>query len=669
MAQTLPTPGPADLGSATRSLTPVTEAVWTPTPEVAAASNVGRFMAEHGFSDFEALRTRSVEDPAWFWDAFVRFAGIEFTTRYTQVVDTSRGIEWATWFTGGRVNLAHDCVDKWSERDDWKDRPAVVWEGEEGVTRTLSYAELRVLTDRIARGLAARGVGEGDAVGIFLPMIPETVATLMAVAKLGAIFLPIFSGYGADAVAVRLQDGNAKALVTADATLRRGKLLPMKETADAAVADVPSIETVVVVRRVGRDDVPMTAGRDLTLDELTALGNGEPLAATPLDSETPLFVAYTSGTTGRPKGAVHVHGGFLVKIAEEAGFQTDCTPDDVLFWLTDLGWIMGPWQIVGTLAWGATMFCFDGAPDFPGPDRLWSMVERHRITILGVSPTLVRALMAKGDEPVAEHDLSSLRVLGSTGEPWNEGPYRWFAERVGGGRCPIVNISGGTEVGACFLAPHLVEPIEACSLGGPSLGCAVDVVDDDCNPVRGVVGELVCRNAWPGMTRGLWHDPDRYLETYWSRWPGVWWHGDWASIDERGQWFLHGRSDDTIKVAGKRLGPAEVETVLVEHPAVVEAAAVGLPDEVKGESLACYVVLGAGFEPGEALRGELRAHVADRLGKSFTPGTVRFTTGLPKTRSNKVMRRTIRAVALGQDAGDLSGLEDPGALDAIMGAT
>ncbi len=646
----------------------MTEAVWTPTPEVAAASNVGRFMTEHGFSDFEALRARSVEDPAWFWDAFVRFAGIEFTTPYTQVVDTSRGIEWATWFTDGKVNLAHDCVDKWSEREDWRDRAAVVWEGEEGATRALTYADLRVLTDRIARGLAARGVGEGDAVGIFLPMVPETVATLLAVAKLGAIFLPIFSGYGADAVAVRLEDGNAKALVTADATLRRGKLLPMKETADAAVAGVASVETVVVVPRVGRGDVPMTPGRDLTLDELTALGNGEPLAATPLDSETPLFVAYTSGTTGRPKGAVHVHGGFLVKIAEEAGFQTDCTPDDVLFWLTDLGWIMGPWQIVGTLSWGSTMFCFDGAPDFPGPDRLWDMVERHRITILGVSPTLIRALMAKGDEPVAAHDLSSLRVLGSTGEPWNEGPYHWFFERVGDARCPIVNISGGTEVGACFLAPHLVEPIEPCSLGGPSLGCAVDVVDDDCNPVRGVVGELVCRNAWPGMTRGLWHDPDRYLETYWSRWPGVWWHGDWASIDERGQWFLHGRSDDTIKVAGKRLGPAEVETVLVEHPAVVEAAAVGLPDEVKGESLACYVVLGAGIEPTEELRAELRSHVADRLGKSFRPGTGRFTTGLPKTRSNKVMRRTIRAVALGRDAGDLSGLEDPRVLDAIMDA-
>lgn len=646
----------------------MSEIVWEPTAASAAASNVGRFMAEHGFSDFEALRARSIVDPEWFWDAFVRFAGIEWETPYTKVLDDSSGIEWATWFTGGRINVAHDCVDKWADRDDWRDRPAVVWEGEEGDTRTVTYAELRVLTDQIAHGLEARGVGVGDAVGVFLPMIPETVATVMAIAKLGAIFLPIFSGYGADAVAVRLADGAAKAVVTADATVRRGKLLPMKETADAAVAGVASVETVVVVRRTGRIDVPMTQGRDLTLAELTALGLDEPYATRPVDSETPLFVAYTSGTTGRPKGAVHVHAGFLAKIAEEVGFQADCRPGDVLFWLTDLGWIMGPWQIVGTLAWGSTMFCFDGAPDFPGPDRLWSMVERHRITTLGVSPTLVRALMAKGDEHVERHDLSSLRVLASTGEPWNEGPWRWYFEKVGGRRCSVVNISGGTEVGACFLAPHVVEPISPCTLGGPALGCAVDVVDDDCRPVRGVVGELVCRAPWPGMTRGLWHDPERYLETYWSRWPGVWWHGDWASIDDDGRWFLHGRSDDTIKLAGKRLGPAEVETVLVEHPAVVEAAAVGLPDEVKGEMLACYVVIDAGVEPSEELRGELRSHVAERLGKSFTPSAVRFTTGLPKTRSNKVMRRTIRAVALGQPAGDLSGLEDPAALDAIMDA-
>ncbi len=624
-------------------------------------------MAEHGFDDFEELRARSIADPEWFWDAFVRFAGIRWSTPYTQVLDTSRGIEWATWFTNGRLNVAETCVDQWAERDDWRDRPAVVWEGEEGPTRTLTYAELRVLTDRIAHGLAARGVGEGDAVGIFLPMVPETVAAVMAVAKLGAIFLPVFSGYGAEAVAIRLADGGAKALITADATIRRGKLLPMKETADAAVATVAAVETVVVVPRVGREDLPMTPGRDLMLAELMDLGPDEPFVARPVDSEHPFFVAYTSGTTGRPKGAVHVHGGFLAKIAEEVGFQADCHSDDVLFWLTDLGWIMGPWQIVGTLAWGATMFCFDGAPDFPGPDRLWDMVERHRITILGVSPTLVRALMAKGDEHVTAHDLSSLRVLASTGEPWNEGPWRWYFERVGGGRCSVINVSGGTEVG-CFLSPHVVEAISPCSLGGPALGCDMDVVDDDCRPVRGVVGELICRQPWPAMTRGVWKDPERYIETYWSRWAGVWWHGDWASIDDAGQWFLHGRSDDTIKLAGKRLGPAEVETVLVEHPAVVESAAIGLPDEVKGESLACYVVLGSGVEPTEALRAELRAHVADRLGKSFTPGTVQFTAALPKTRSNKIMRRSIRAVALGLDPGDLSGLEDPAALDAIAQA-
>ncbi len=645
----------------------MSDIAWVPSAEEAAASNVGRFMAEHGITDFEALRTRSIDDPEWFWDAFVRFAGIEFSTPYTQVLDVAGGIEWATWFVGGRLNVASDCVDRWAARPDTRDRPAVVCETEDGTVHSLTYGELRALTDRIAHGLAARGVGVGDAVGVFLPMLPETVATVMAVAKLGAIFLPIFSGYGDEAVAVRLQDGEAKALVTADGTTRRGKVVPMKETADAAVAAAPTVQTVVVVPRLGRADTPITPGRDLMLDELVALGPDEPFPTRAVDAEHPLFVAYTSGTTGRPKGAVHVHGGFLVKIAEEVGFQADCRPDDVLFWFTDLGWIMGPWQIFGTLAWGATMFCYDGAPDFPGPDRIWSLVERHRITILGVSPTLVRALMAHGDGPVDAHDLTSLRVLGSTGEPWNEGPWRWYFERVGHGRCPVINVSGGTEVG-CFLSPHVVEPIAPCSLGGPALGCAVDVVDDACRPVREQVGELVCRAPWPAMTRGVWKDPQRYLDTYWSRWPGVWWHGDWASIDADGRWYLHGRSDDTIKLAGKRLGPAEVESVLVEHPAVVEGVAVGLPDELKGETLVCYVVLRSDAEASDALRAELRAFVGARLGKAFTPSSIRFVAVLPKTRSNKVMRRAIRAVALGQDAGDLSGLEDPAALDAIAGA-
>jgi acetyl-CoA synthetase len=647
---------------------------WTPTPELAASSNVGRFMAAHGFDDFEALRRRSIEDPEWFWDAFVRFLDIPFTQPYTAVLDESRGIEWATWFTGGRTNAAAACVDRWADDPARRDHPAVVWEGEEGEPRSVTYGELRRLTDAIAGGLAARGVGEGDAVGVFLPMLPETVATVMAVAKLGAIFLPIFSGYGAEAVAVRLEEGAARALVTADGTTRRGRVVPMKETADAAVAMVPGVETVVVVDRLGID-VPMQPGRDLTLASCCALAPTERFETPALDAEHPLFVAYTSGTTGKPKGVVHVHAGFVAKIAEEVGFQADCRStvtggdrDDVLFWLTDLGWIMGPWQIFGTLAWGATMFCYDGAPDHPGPDRLWAMVERHRISILGISPTLARALMAHGDDAVRAHDRSSLRVLGSTGEPWNEGPWWWYFRTVGEERCPVINVSGGTEVG-CFLAPHVVESIAPCSLGGPALGCAVDVVDDDCHPVRGVVGELICRRPWPAMTRGMWKDPDRYLETYWSRWPGVWWHGDWASIDANGRWYLHGRSDDTIKVAGKRLGPAEVETALVEHPAVVEAAAVGLPDELKGETLVCYVVVATGTTVDDTLRAELRARVGDALGKAFTPSAVHVTTALPKTRSNKVMRRSIRAVALGQSAGDLSGLEDPSALEAIAAAT
>jgi acetyl-CoA synthetase len=354
-----------------------------------------------------------------------------------------------------------------------------------------------------------------------------------------------------------------------------------------------------------------------------------------------------------------------VKVAEEGAFQTDVGPDDTLFWFTDMGWIMGPWEVTAALVNGATLALYEGVPDFPAPDRLWAYIERHRVTVLGISPTLVRALMPHGDEPVRAHDLSSLRVLGSTGEPWNEGPWRWYFETVGGERCPVINISGGTEVGACFLSPHPVRPIKPMSLGGPSLGMAVDVYDDSGRPIRGEVGELVCTAPWPGMTRGLYKDPERYIDTYWSRWPDVWLHGDWASIDEDGDWFLHGRSDDTIKVAGKRLGPAEVESVLVTHPAVIEAAAIGVPDEVKGEALWAFVVLDSDVEFTDALRAELAELVASRLGSSFRPSAVRATAALPKTRNAKVLRRAIRATVLGRDPGDLSSLEDSSTIDAV----
>jgi acetyl-CoA synthetase len=627
-------------------------------------SNIARFMDAEGIGDFRELVTRSIDEPEWFWDAVVRFLDLRFSQPYTAVLDTSNGIAWATWFVGGRCNLAATCVDRWADEPLTRDDDALAWEGEEGTVRTLTWGELRALTDRIASGLRARGVRRGDAVGLFLPMVPETVAALFAVAKLGAVFLPIFSGYGAEAVAVRLEDADAVALITADGFARRGKIVPMKETADRAVDRLETVHTVVVVPRLERMDLPMTKGRDLMLADLIR-DQPDRFDAEQLDSEHPLFVAYTSGTTGRPKGAVHVHAGFLVKIAEEVAFQMDLRTGERLFWLTDIGWIMGPWEIVGTLANGGTLVLYDGAPDYPAPDRLWALVERHRINLLGVSPTLIRALRAHGDAPVHEHDLSTLRVLASTGEPWNEDPWRWYYDVVGSGRCPIINISGGTEVGACFLSPHVVAPISACSLGGPALGMAVDVFDDAGRSVRGEVGELVCTKPWPGMTRGLFHDPQRYLDTYWSRWSDVWWHGDFASVSQDGQWFLHGRSDDTIKLAGKRLGPAEVETVVVAHPNVLEAAAIGVPDELKGEALWVFVVLTSGVRADDTLRAQISKCVVDALGTSFKPSEVRFTSALPKTRSAKILRRAIRAVVTGDAPGDLSGLEDPATLDAI----
>ncbi len=617
--------------------------VWRPDASLMHESNVARFMAAEGIGDFATLVRRSIDDPEWFWPAVIRFLDLPFSGSLDPVVDTSAGIPWATWFPNAQCNVAHACVDTYPA-----DQAAIVWESEAGDTRTLTGAELRSLTDRIANALLAHGVGAGDAVGLFMPMIPETVATLFAIAKIGAIFLPIFSGYGADAVAVRLQDACAVALVTAESFTRRGKVIAMKAIADAATAQSPTVKTVLVATGIDAPDTPVP-----------------PVM---LPSETPLFVAYTSGTTGRPKGAVHVHGGFLVKIAEEVAFQTDLRAGERLFWLTDIGWIMGAWEIVGVLANRGTLVIYDGAPDFPTAARLWELVERHRIDILGVSPTLIRALMAHGDEPVRAHDLSSLRILASTGEPWNEAPWRWYFEVVGGGRCPVINISGGTEVGACFLSPHVVQALSPCSLGGASLGMAVDVFDDAGHPVRGRVGELVCTKPWPGMTRGLYRDPERYLDTYWSRYPNVWWHGDFASVADDGEWFLHGRSDDTIKLAGKRLGPAEVETVIVGHDGVVEAAAVGVPDELKGEALWVFVVPAPEAPDDDTLRAEITARVIDALGPSFKPAQIRFTRMLPKTRSAKVLRRAIRAVVTGSAPGDLSGLEDPSSLDAIAAA-
>jgi acetyl-CoA synthetase len=639
--------------------------VWRPTAEHLERSRIARFLRAHGIPTLAELQRRSVEEPEWYWDAVVRDLGVRFSRRYERVLDLSAGVKWARWFPAGLLNLADNCVDRNLDAGRAA-KPAVVWEGDDGATRTLDYAELAREVSRFANALLRLGVEKGDRVGIFLPMSPESAIAMLGVARIGAVSVPCFSGFGAQAVANRLQDCEAKALVTGDGFRRRGQIVRTKDTADEAVAASPTVQHVVVVKRLGHD-VPWTPGRDRWWHEL--VGDApDRCDASPVDADHPAFVLYTSGTTGRPKGAVLGHAGFLVKAASDFAYCHDVGEDDRLFWLSDLGWLMGPMVITSALFHGGTAVLFDGVPDHPGPDRLWELVERHRITVMGLSPTAVRALMPHGAEHVRAHDLSSLRILASTGEPWNPEPYRWLFENVGGGRLPIINYAGGTEVSGGILGCFPIAPLKSCAFTGPIPGMAADVVDDDGRPVRGEVGELVIRAPWPGMTQGFWRDPSRYEEAYWARWPDVWAHGDWACVDDEGFWVLQGRSDDTLKIAGKRLGPAEVESVLVGHPSVAEAGVVGVPHPVKGESIVCFVVLRPGASPSDALRSELAERVASQLGKALRPERVLCVRDLPKTRSAKIMRRVIRATYLGKDPGDLSSLENPAAVKAIAEA-
>ncbi len=638
---------------------------WHPSPDDIERAHLTHFMVEHGIEDFATLMLRSTQDVAWFTEEVLRYLDIEFYTPYAKVVDLKQGIAWPQWCVGGEMNIVHNCLDKYIGTAT-EDQVAVLWEGEEGETRELRYADLYRQVNQTANALRSMGLGAGDAIGLYMPMVPEIAVALLAIAKIGGVILPLFSGYGAGAVQTRLQDGGAVALITADGFSRRGSAVLMKPIADEAAKQVTSIKHMLVLDRAGLE-IEMIPDRDHWWHEIVPT-QSELSETVHTAAEDLLMLIYTSGTTGRPKGAVHTHCGFPIKSAQDMAFGTDVQPGDVIYWMTDMGWMMGPWLVFGALLLGATFFIYDGAPDHPGPDRLWEMVERHRITTLGLSPTLVRALIPHGEEPFRSHDLSSLRFFASTGEPWNPDPWLWLFEKVGEGRRPIINYSGGTEISGGILMGNPITPLKACAFSAPCPGIAADVFDEDGRPVRNQVGELVIKAPWIGMTRGFWKDPERYEQTYWSRWPETWVHGDYAAVDADGLWYIMGRSDDTIKLAGKRLGPAEVESILVDHPAVVEAAAIGVPHEIKGEALVIFCVLSPQVEGTPDLAQELKGIVAGEMGKPLAPREVIFVEDLPKTRNAKVMRRMIRAAYLGREYGDTSSLLNPESLDEISRA-
>lgn len=637
-------------------------AVWTPDEQARARSRLRGFLEVADCADVAALDRRARLDPGWFWDLAQHWLELDWQCPPERTVDGLAQPHRAQWFPGGALNIADNAVDRWIRRGRG-DETALGWETEDGAVGGWTFTELAAEVGRVARGLMDLGVGFGDRVGIQLPMVRESVVASLACARIGAITVLLFSGFGAGAVAQRLRDCGAVALICADGFPRRGTPVGLREGAARASAAVPSLHTCVVVE-LGGPDGPRLPG-EVAWDALGGPGGRLPHAVrTPADH--PLMIAYTSGTTGAPKGVTLGHSGFAVKAGTDAAWCFDVGVGDTSAWITDPGWIMGPITVLGGLVAGSAVAVYGGAVDFPDPGRVWRFARNARVTMLGVSPTLVRTLARGASAAVPDEALPDLRVLASSGEPWTPDAFDWLFRRIGRGRVPVINYSGGTEVSGAILSNTTMQPIAPCAFAGPVPGMGAEVADTEGRTVTGTVGELVLRRPSPGMPLGFWGDRQRYEKTYWSQWPGSWLHGDFALAGADGRWFIRGRSDDTMNVAGKRIGPAEIEQVAAAHHGVAEAAAFGVPDPVKGESVVVLAVPAA--EPGPAeLAAEVKALIRDRLGAALCPGVVHVVAGLPRTRSGKILRRIVRAIYLGEDPGDLSVVEDQRVLAAVRG--
>lgn len=639
--------------------------LYSPTSVSWEDTQLFQFMNKHHFQQLQQLYQAVEDDPAWFWEEMVKSVGLTWFQPYTQVLDSSRGWAFSRWYVDGKMNIAYDAVDKYALGPLHR-QAALVWVGDHGEEKTYTYADLFEEINRFASGLKDLGLSKGDRVAIYLPMIPEAVVALLGVAKMGAIAVPVFSGYGAEAIASRVNDCEAKVLVTVDVSFRRGKEIPMIHEALEALELCSSLKHLIIVERTDQQQTSFAHQKLITYQSLIKDQPGQ-FPPEVMDSEDPCLLLYTSGTTGKPKGTYHVHAGFPLKAAQDLQIAFHFQQGDTLFWVTDLGWMMGPWAIYGALLLGGTVLLLEGTPDYPSPDRLWKIVEDYQVSYLGISPTLIRLLMSRGKPFVPNSPFSSLKAFGSTGESWNPKPWLWLYQEIGKGQYPILNYSGGTEISGGIFGCFPGLPQRPCSFHGPIPGMVVDIVDKQGKSVTGKVGELVIKKPWPGMTRGFWNDQNnvRYQEAYWDQYSDQWVHGDWARVDSDGFWYIEGRSDDTLNIAGKRIGPAEYESALVAHPHVVEAATIGVPDQIKGTVAISFVVTNVPQIDKKSLEQELKKWMIQKMGKALQPKEIYCIRQLPKTQNGKIMRRVIRSIYIGEATGDLSSLENRDVIEEI----
>jgi len=639
--------------------------VWTPPPELVGQSNLTAFLRATEQPDYDALAVKADADPAWLMEKVFRFCDVRFYRRYDRMLDLSRGLPWARWCVGGTTNIVLNCIDKHQHTPIWN-QTFLVWEGEDRrEQRNLTYREFAHEVGRLAEGLVELGIGKGDIVAIYMPNLPETFIAFFAILKLGAIVMPLFSGFGPTPIATRLNHGGAKAVMTASGTWRRGSPAPLKSVLDAALQEAPTVRHVVVIQRAGMAvDTPMRAGRDHWWHELVAGKEGS-RATAEMAADDPAVLLYTSGTTGEPKGCVWTHIGFVGSmVTRDVIICGDFKPSDRWFFFSDMGWMVGAMCACIPSIAGGSLLIAEGTPDFPDTGRFWRLIQDHNVTYLGVSPTIVRGLMRYGDE-VTRYDLSSLRITTSGGEAWTAAPWLWFFEHVCKRKIPIINITGGTEVGGCILIGTTNHPMNPGSFSRKALGMGADIVDMSGKRLPpGEVGELILRNASIGMTKSLWKDDQRYLESYWNTIAGVWVHGDFATEGLDGLFYILGRSDDTIKISGKRTGPAELEGILIGTGKLADAAVFGIAHPVKGSAIVCACVPMPGTET-RGLAEELAAALVQGMGASYRPERVLLVDDLPRTRNMKIMRRVLRAVLENKDPGDLSALANPEAVQGL----